>query len=106
MTKFNKVDCFPPREKCVGISKIKLFYITHQLVFLPFLLENMFIICLNCSKIFKNSILLPCDDTICREHLTDKEVVKQNKIKCKKCNEEFRIKNNTFKSRRKRFSFI
>jgi len=25
---------------------------------------------------------LPCDDSICREHLTERDVLKQNKIKC------------------------
>jgi hypothetical protein len=34
-----------------------------------------------CSKIFKDPIMLPCDDSICREHLSDRDVVKQNKSK-------------------------
>ncbi len=54
--------------------------------------------CSYCSKIFKDPILLPCEDLICREHLSDRDIVKQNKIKCKKCNEEFQVKNNEFKS--------
>ncbi len=54
--------------------------------------------CSYCSKIFKNPIELPCDDSICREHLSDRDVVKQNKIKCKACNAEFEAKNNEFKS--------
>jgi transposase-like protein len=54
--------------------------------------------CSYCSKIFKDPILLPCEDSICREHLSDRDIVKQNKIKCKKCNEEFQVKNNEFKS--------
>jgi hypothetical protein len=54
--------------------------------------------CSFCSKIFKDPILLPCEDLICREHLSDRDIVKQNKIKCKKCNEEFQVKNNEFKS--------
>ena len=41
---------------------------------------------------------MPCEDSICREHLSQRDVIKQNKIKCKKCNEEFQIKNNDFKS--------
>jgi hypothetical protein len=41
---------------------------------------------------------LPCGDSFCRQHLTENAVVKQNKIKCKKCNEEFGVKNNEFKS--------
>jgi hypothetical protein len=54
--------------------------------------------CSYCSIIFKDPILLPCDDSICREHLKDRDVVKQSKIKCKKCNEEFGVRNNQFKS--------
>ena len=54
--------------------------------------------CSYCSRIFKDPILLPCNDSICREHLNERDVVKQNKIKCTKCNEEFGVKNNDFKS--------
>ena len=54
--------------------------------------------CSFCSRIFKDPILLLCNDSICRQHLSGREVVKQNKIKCKKCNEEFGVKNNEFKS--------
>ena len=54
--------------------------------------------CSYCSRIFKDPILLPCDDSICREHLSDGDILKQNKIKCKACNEEFEVKNNQFKS--------
>jgi hypothetical protein len=53
--------------------------------------------CSYCSRIFKDPILLPCDDSICRGHLTERDVVKQNKIKCKACNTEFEVKNNEFK---------
>ena len=42
--------------------------------------------CSHCSKIFRDPIELPCDDFICREHLSEKDVVKENKIKCKECN--------------------
>jgi hypothetical protein len=41
---------------------------------------------------------MPCDDSICREHLSDKDVRKENKLKCKQCNEEFRVKDIEFKS--------
>jgi hypothetical protein len=35
---------------------------------------------------------------MCREHLSERSVVKENKIKCKQCNEEFGVsKNNEFK---------
>ena len=54
--------------------------------------------CSYCSKIYKDPIQLPCDDFICREHLSERDVVKQNKIICKKCNEEFGVKGNEFKS--------
>jgi len=54
--------------------------------------------CSYCSKTFKDPILLLCNDSICRQHLSDRDVVKQNKIKCKACNEEFGVKNNEFKS--------
>jgi hypothetical protein len=54
--------------------------------------------CSYCSKIFKDPILLPCEDSICREHLFNKDVRKENKLKCKQCNEEFRVKDSEFKS--------
>jgi hypothetical protein len=54
--------------------------------------------CSYCSRIFKDPIELPCDETICREHLSERDVVKENRIKCTKCNEEFQIKDNQFKS--------
>ncbi len=42
--------------------------------------------------------MLPCGDSICREHLSERDVVKANRIKCKKCNEDFQVKSNEFKS--------
>jgi hypothetical protein len=54
--------------------------------------------CSYCSRIFRDPILLPCEDSICREHLKEREIVKANKIKCKKCNGEFRVKDNHFES--------
>jgi hypothetical protein len=45
--------------------------------------------CSYCSKIYKHPIQLPCDDSICGEHLSERDVVKENKIKCKECNGEF-----------------
>jgi hypothetical protein len=50
--------------------------------------------CLICSKIYKNPFLLPCGDTICEEHLKEPEVLKNNSIKCKLCEEVFEVKNN------------
>ncbi len=40
---------------------------------------------------------MPCEDSICRDHLKERDVVKQKKIKCKECNEEFEVKDNHFK---------
>ena len=54
--------------------------------------------CSYCSCIFKDPILLPCEDSICRVHLSERDVQKENNIKCKKCNAEFQIKDNQFKS--------
>jgi len=54
--------------------------------------------CSYCSKILKDPIILPCGDSICSEHMTEKDVVKQNKIKCADCEENFPIKDNEFKS--------
>jgi hypothetical protein len=62
--------------------------------------------CSYCSKIFRDQIKLPCGDSICREHLSERNVVKQNKIKCKKCNDEFGVKNNQFKSNNELKSLI
>jgi hypothetical protein len=45
--------------------------------------------------------LLSCGEhLICREHLVEKDVVKENRIKCNDCNKEFQIKDNDFKSNR------
>ena len=41
---------------------------------------------------------MPCEDNICRQHLKEKDVVKQNAIKCVKCKENFPIKGHEFKS--------
>ena len=54
--------------------------------------------CSYCSRILKDPIDLPCDDSICREHLSDRDVVKENRIKCNECNEEFQVKDNHFRS--------
>jgi hypothetical protein len=54
--------------------------------------------CSYCSKIFKDPINLPCEDSICRGHLKERDVAKANRIKCKTCNEDFQIKKNEFKS--------
>jgi hypothetical protein len=54
--------------------------------------------CSYCSKIFKHPILLSCNDSICLEHLSERDVVKQNRIKCNKCKQEFQVRDNQFKS--------
>ncbi len=54
--------------------------------------------CSYCSKILKDPIELPCKDNVCKEHLTEKDIVKQNKIKCVECKKDFQIKDNDFRS--------
>ena len=54
--------------------------------------------CSYCSKIFKNPVELPCNHNVCKEHLIEKDVLKQNKIKCAECKLEFQVKDNEFKS--------
>jgi hypothetical protein len=44
--------------------------------------------CSFCSQILKDPIQLPCDDSICREHLRDR-----NKIKCNECQKEHQVGN-------------
>jgi hypothetical protein len=41
---------------------------------------------------------LPCENSVCREHLSERDVVKQNKIKCKECKGEFQVKETEFKT--------
>jgi hypothetical protein len=62
--------------------------------------------CSYCSKILKDPIELPCEDSICREHLSDRDVRKENKLKCKQCNDEFRVKDIEFKSNEALFQLI
>jgi hypothetical protein len=54
--------------------------------------------CSYCSKIFKDPIELPCSHNLCNEHLTEKDIVKANRIKCVECKQEFKVKDNEFKS--------
>ncbi len=54
--------------------------------------------CSYCSRKVKDPILLPCEDSICREHLSESDIVKENIIKCKECSDEFRVRENQFKS--------
>jgi hypothetical protein len=59
---------------------------------------KLILTCSNCTKIFKNPVELPCKHSVCKEHLIDKDVQKQNKIKCAECKQEFQVKDNEFKS--------
>ena len=54
--------------------------------------------CSYCSKIFKDPIELPCKHHLCNEHLVEKDVVKQNRIKCSECKNVFQVKDNEFKA--------
>jgi hypothetical protein len=53
--------------------------------------------CSYCSRIFKDPIQLPWGDSICRKHLSGRDILKANKIKCNSCKEEFEVENNNFK---------
>ncbi len=54
--------------------------------------------CSHCSKIFKDPIELPCKHHLCKGHLTEKTVAKENRIKCGECKSDFVVKDNYFKS--------
>jgi hypothetical protein len=54
--------------------------------------------CSYCSKIFKDPIELPCEENICREHLSEQDVVKENKLECKDCKQVYQVKDTEFKS--------
>jgi hypothetical protein len=54
--------------------------------------------CSYCLKIFKDPIELPCSHNLCKQHLTEKSVVKDNRIKCGECKQDFEVKDNEFKS--------
>jgi hypothetical protein len=54
--------------------------------------------CSYCSKIFHDPIELPCKHNLCEEHLFEKDVSKQNKIKCAECKNDYEVKDNDFKS--------
>jgi hypothetical protein len=54
--------------------------------------------CSNCTKIFKDPIELPCKHNLCKRHLVEKNVAKSNKIKCAECKQNFKVRDNDFKS--------
>jgi hypothetical protein len=54
--------------------------------------------CSYCSQIFKDPIELPCKHRLCKQHLVENSVTKENRIKCIKCKQDFEIKGNDFKT--------
>jgi hypothetical protein len=56
-----------------------------------------FVTCSYCAKIYKDPIILPCDDSICAHHLCEPKVLNENSIKCMECNLKFEIEGNQFK---------
>jgi hypothetical protein len=54
--------------------------------------------CSYCSKILKDPIELPCKHNLCDEHLFEKNVIKENRIKCIECKQDFEVKGNDFKT--------
>ena len=54
--------------------------------------------CSYCTKFFQDPIELPCNHNLCKEHLGEKDVVKQNRIECAQCKQDFQIKDNQFRS--------
>jgi hypothetical protein len=54
--------------------------------------------CSYCYKIFKDPLELPCSHHLCKEHLAEKSGVKQNRIKCGECKQDFDVNNNDFKT--------
>jgi hypothetical protein len=46
----------------------------------------------------RSQIDLPCDHSIYRKRLSEKNVVNEDTIKCNECKQELKIKDNQFKS--------
>ena len=53
--------------------------------------------CRYCSKIFKDPIELPCSHHLCKEHLSEKTVAKENRIKCGECKSTLKLKTTILK---------
>jgi hypothetical protein len=53
--------------------------------------------CSFCSKIFQDPIELPCSHSLCKQHLAETNVLKQNKIKCIECKQDFQVKDSELK---------
>ena len=54
--------------------------------------------CSYCLKIYRDAIELPCSHHLCKQHLTEKDVAKQKRIKCGECKKDFQVKDNDFKA--------
>ena len=65
------------RLNCFFIGNLNQIRINSRMVKLKSNLKCSF-----CSKIVKDPIELPCEDLICHEHLTQRDVVNQNKLTC------------------------
>lgn len=53
--------------------------------------------CLQCLKILKDPIQLPCKHYVCISHIKETNVCKENKLKCLNCKKSFSVKDNEFK---------
>ena len=54
--------------------------------------------CSYCSKTLKNPIELPCKHHFCKQHLAEKDNVKQKRIKCTECKQHYEVKDNDFET--------
>ncbi len=50
-----------------------------------------FATCSYCSKIYKDPIILPCDDSICAHHLREPKCLNEKSIKCMECHLKFEL---------------
>ena len=53
--------------------------------------------CFYCVKIYRKPVILPCNHSLCEEHLKDIDVLKVKSIQCKTCRQEFCLDENEFK---------
>jgi hypothetical protein len=59
---------------------------------------NNFKSTLTCSKIFKEPIELPSRHHLCKTHLTEKDIVNKDRIKCVECGQNFKVKDKDSKT--------
>ena len=52
--------------------------------------------CPQCLKIYKEPFILPCGDSLCKEHLDEKSNEHLKLIKCLSCLKEFEINSSSF----------